>query len=391
MKNLIMFVACLLLGASAAASARPARSRAAAQLPVVSLIPAGQEIEFPSPADSNSPSYWNDEGDLVLFTSVGHPSFSVGRDLATLTTVGEVAFETETPGRKWLESVVRTRDGVLYGYYHQEPAAICPETDLTEPRIGAAVSQDDGQTWRDLGIILTARPGYLHCDTPNSYFAGGVGDFTAILDRDERYLYFVFTTYAGDLGEQGVSVARLDWADRDKPVGRVSKFFDGHWLEPGIAGAATSIFPALPLWEEPETDAFWGPSLHWNTSVQQYVMLLNHDIGPNWTQEGIYVAFAPTLDDPSLWSSPEKIMDGGDWYPQVVGLKDRRGTDAIAGKEAWFCLRGTCSFRIVFEMQEATASTLRPGVVVSAPAKTVAIKAKHAPIRPRRRGSTSGE
>src|SRR5205823_13170351 len=54
-------------------------------------------------------------------------------------------------------------------------------------------------------------------------------------------------------------------------------------------------------------NAFWGPSVHWNVYLEQYVMLLNRAKDESYTQEGIYVSFAPRLDDPRLWSPPEKI------------------------------------------------------------------------------------
>lgn len=364
---------------------RGVRSQATERARLVRFEP---EVRFPEEVDSNSPSYWNDARELVLFTSVGHPAFSVGRDLASLTPVGDVLLDSALPGGKWLEAVVRADDRTLYGYYHNEPPGICPDSDLTAPQIGAAVSSDDGQSWRDLGIILTARPGFLHCDTPNTYFAGGVGDFSVMLDRSREYLYILFTTYAGVPGEQGVTVARLPWSERDRPVGKVLKYFDGAWSEPGLEGAATAIFPAMPLWEDAETDGYWGPSLHWNTSLQQYVMLLNRTLGSTWVNEGIYVSFAPTLDDPDRWSEAQKILDGGDWYPQVVGLEHGHGTDRVAGKEAWFFLHGRSSFRIVFETgpsaSNGVVSTARAGVVTGA-ASSAPIPRAPSPTQPRRR------
>jgi hypothetical protein len=328
--------------------------------------------------------YWNDLGELVLFTSLGVPVFSVGPDITRLTTVGEVGFDNQLDGGRWLESVLRAGDGTLYGYYHFEPSGVCAEIELTEPQIGAAVSDDDGQTWRDLGIVLTATPGYRYCDSVNSYFAGGVGDFSAILDRQQRYVYFFYTTYAGEPGEQGVSVARLPWSERDRPVGAVHKFFDGLWQEPGLEGRTTSVFPASVLWQDSGTDSYWGPSLHWNTELQSYVMLLNHTIGSFFAQDGIYIAFASTLEDPSLWTWPEQIIQGGDWYPQVVGLEDNRGTDSVAGREAWLCVRGSCGYRIVFEPAGAEPQK-RAGVVTKAPATREPVKAKQGPRGPRRR------
>lgn len=372
----------------AEAAAAAGRARAVAPVQVL-LMPLERQVEFPSAVDSNSPLFWNDLNEMVLFTSFGHPFFSVGPELARMAPVAEVGWATETPGAKWLESVIRAGDGTLYGYYHLEPPDLCLESgqvDLTEPQIGAAVSLDDGQTWRDLGIVLTARPGYLRCDTANSYFAGGVGDFSVVLDQEQRYAYFFFTTYAGESGEQGVCVARLLWAERDRPVPKVVKFFDGLWLEPGLGGRATAIFPAMPRWDELDTDAFWGPSVHWNTQLQAHVMLLNHDLGTTFSNEGIYVAFSFDLDDPSLWTNPEMIIEGGDWYPQVVGLEQEKGTDARAGREAWLCVRGRCSFRVVFQAADAGEQTARAGAVVSAPRKTAPVAARHGPTRSRRRG-----
>jgi hypothetical protein len=349
----------------------------------VSLVPLGREISFPGSVDSNSPLFWNDLGEMVLFTSFGQPLLSVGPDLQQLTPVGSVAFDQdEAAGRRWLESVIRTGDGTLYGYYHSEPHGLCgDESGLTEPQIGAAVSLDDGLSWRDLGIVLRAPGGTLRCETPNSYFAGGVGDFSVVLDPDERYAYFFISSYSGAPTEQGVSVARLSWAERDRPAGKLEKFFEGLWLEPGLGGRTTAIFPAARLWDELDADAYWGPSVHWNTELRQYVMLLNHNIGTSFTNEGIYVSFAADLADPASWSAPEKIVEGGGWYPQVIGLESERGTDKQAGREAWFCVHGVCAHRIVFEdaapaSRASAAGTLRttaekapPPVMKNAPAR----------------------
>jgi len=97
-----------------------------------------------------------------------------------------------------------------------------------------------------------------------------------------------------------------------------------------------------------KVDAFWGPSVHWNTYLEQYVMLLNHAKDSAWSQEGIYISFAPRLDDPSLWTKPVKILDGGIWYPQVMGLEDGSGTDKVAGRQARFFMGGVSQHLIQF-------------------------------------------
>ncbi len=152
-------------------------------------------------------------------------------------------------------------------------------------------------------------------------------------------------------------MARLVWADRDEPVGKVTVWRDGVWLparafrqsrDDGTTvirwfyPAATPIHPTTDSWHDDDTntDAFWGPSVHWNTYLEQYVMLLNRAKNSNFDEEGIYVSFAPTLDDPSRWSTPVKILKGGSWYPQVLGLEPGVGTDKTAGEWARLFITG---------------------------------------------------
>jgi hypothetical protein len=169
--SLRVLVALALLAPAGSVLASQARTVRATAAYRAELKPLAAPFLFPSPVDSNSPLFWKGDGELVLFTSVGHPTLNVGRQLDSLTPVGEVTIESELPGGKWLEAVIPAGEGVLYGYYHNEPPGVCPDDpSLTAPQIGAMRSGDDGQTWVDLGIVLTARPGYITCDTVNTYF-----------------------------------------------------------------------------------------------------------------------------------------------------------------------------------------------------------------------------
>src|SRR4029079_9938336 len=105
---------------------------------------------------------------------------------------------------------------------------------------------------------------------------------------------------------QGVAVARMRLVDLDQPVGKVWKWRDGGWSEPGLGGRVTPIFAAKIDWHRPDADVFWGPSIHWNTYLQQYVILLNRAKDANWTQEGVYVSFNPDLSKPNAWSAPAR-------------------------------------------------------------------------------------
>ena len=242
----------------------------------------------------------------------------------------------------WMESVVVDEDGTWYGYYRMEvPAEQCGRPDRTLPRIGAARSEDSGETWRDLGIILEAPPGWYDCNTTNQYFVGGVGNVSAMLDHRSKDLYLYFTQYSKPRTAQGVALARLAWADRDAPVGRVSVFYAGSWLAAEatvsddngdmhldfIYSAGTPLVAVEHPWHDGEAvDAFWGASVHWNPSLQLYVMLLNRTRDEQFTQEGVYVSFAKRLDDLSAWTTPMKIVDG-DTAPETIGLDSGESGD----------------------------------------------------------------
>jgi hypothetical protein len=351
----------LLVGAAGAAASLAAAS--APEQPKVMLrdapllrFPGANAPEPAGETDCNSPAHW-DDGTLYLFNSAGHPWRSAGPDLFHLTADRRrCAYDKEANGGRWIEATWKDGDGALYGWYHNEPGGVCPErkdAHLTAPRIGALRSNDNGATWHDLGVILEAPPGSLHCDTRNFYFAGGNGDFSVLLDARKQYFYFFFSAY-GDFAEQGVAAARMKFADRNAPVGKVWKWRNGKWNEPGLGGHLTPVFPAAVDWHREDADAFWGPSIHWNTHLKLFVMLLNRAKDKDWTQEGLYVTFNRDLANPHGWTKPQRIMDAPfrpGWYPQVIGL-ETGGTDKRAGRVARLFVHGQSRWEIVF---------LRPG------------------------------
>jgi hypothetical protein len=324
-------------------------------------------LELPGSVDSNSPAVWSDDGTAlhVFMSYSGIISEADGPTQTQLGSADPVAwFRTATPGGLWMEGVVADVDGTWYGYYHNEVApADCAGSDKVRPRIGAARSRDQGRTWRDLGVILEASDP-SNCDTSNTYDVGGVGDFSVMLDPDARYLYIFYSDYSQTVAQQGVAVARMLWANRDRPVGALAVWNDGLWLPAnwkftgmGRQRTITWTYPAgTPMygvrrsWHsgDGKVDAFWGPSIHWNTYLERYVMLLNHANTGGFGSEGIYVAYAPTLDDPRAWSAPQRLVAGGSWYPQVIGLADEGGTDKRAGQRARFYISGRSTATIEF-------------------------------------------
>lgn len=324
-------------------------------------------LRFTGNVDSNSPAVWQRVGSqswvFVLTSTAGRPSLAFGPQLRRMSVATPIAINPWPGGGIWMEAMVAADDGTLYGYYHNEMGATMCRGESQKkmiPRIGAVRSRDHGATWEPLGLVLEAPPGSYDCRTNNVYFVGGVGDFSVRLDPDSRDLYFFYSQYIRFDRLQGVGVARLAWADRDNPSGKIMVWNSRTWLpariiplDDGVQSiypAAVPIFPAAEGWHDDDTevDAFWGPSVHWNTYLEQYVMLLNHAKDTAWGQEGIYVSFSPRLDDPSLWSKPVKILDGGSWYPQVMGLEDGSGTDKVAGRQARFFMGGISQHLIQF-------------------------------------------
>lgn len=343
-------------------------SQASLPTPTAGLLRA-PAVSLSGKADSNSPVLWTlDEGELEMrvLTSVdGQPSMSEGSRFWSLVAPALVQFTSHPGHGVWMEAVIEDDQGAWYGFYHNEiPADLCGRPDRVIPRIGAARSFDKGVTWEDLGIVLEAPLDSHVCESGNGYFLGGVGDLSALLDPDGTHVYLFFSQYGRDASAQGIAVARLLWATRDSPVGRTEVWNDGAWLPatPLVSettgdvlgwthASGTALFPTSKPWHDGDSanDAFWGASVHWNTFLEQYVMLFNRAADEQWTQEGIYVAFAARLDDPQGWSAPQRLLAGGGWYPQVIGIEQGAGTDKYAGQRARLFVGGASVFVIEFK------------------------------------------
>ncbi len=307
--------------------------------------------------DSNSPLHWDNQGRLHVFASVAYPYHTAGADLFSLINPVftpervQINANVRAPmaGNLWLEATYRDFNGVLYGWYHNERRSPCADPHLTIPRIGAMVSLNEGKTWQDLGIVLQASDAVMDCATQNYYFAGGEGDFTVVLDQARQFFYFFFDAYHDPVNEQGICVARLAYADRNDPVGKVWKWHQGNWREPGLNGRVSPIFPPVVEWHRRDANALWGPAVHYNTYLDSYVMLLNHAINGEWAQEGIYVSFNKFPGNPFGWSTPLRLPfnPGGRAYPEVVGV--RRGeTDKVLGQTGRLFLLGESNWELIF-------------------------------------------
>ena len=318
-------------------------------------------------ADSNSPSHWSGST-LYVFNSWEQPWRATGPDAFHLGKGSPVGFENPELKKMWIwvESTWKDDDGMLYGWVHNEVPNICPPKPDNIPgypivvRVGAVRSTDDGANWKYLGSVLGGAADSVRCNTQNPWYAGGMGDQFVMPDKEKKYFYFFFTNYSGIFAEQGICMARMHYSDRDNPRGKVWLYYKGMWNEPGIGGNATPLFPATVDIARRDCNTFWGPSIHWNTYLDEYVMLLNRVYDSAWQAEGIYISFNPDLSDPNGWSPPQKIMDrqeaihadpqkpGNGWYAQVMGT-GRGETDKLAGRTARIFLDGQSRWEIEFQ------------------------------------------
>lgn len=310
-----------------------------------------KEFKFPVPTDSGCPSHW-DNNTFYLFSSSEFAKRLSGTSLFDLKNDGLVKWDSDEKKSRWIEATYKDKDGTLYGWYHHEKGPVCKNRMpkyYAAPAIGQGVSHDNGATWFDMGFVIDDEPNTFNCDTVNKYFPGGSGDCSVIVDNKKEYIYLFFGSYGKDIQQQGISVARMRYNDIKQPNGKMLRWYDNDWTQPGINGKNTPIFPAVSDWHSAKPDAFWGPSVHWNTYLKTYVMLLNRAIDPNFWQEGIYISFNKDLSNPQGWSKPVQVRKGGSWYPLIIGTdKQKQETDKLVGRRARYFEQGVSLWEIQF-------------------------------------------
>jgi len=363
--------------------------------PTLTLVPVPElRIESPVGSDCNRPSFWVGDTFHQIVSNQHAWRSNGGRDAATAQQFTLARFDDDDPTfawsdsarwyvhdinsdraptstkMRWIESVYRRpADGVLFGLYHLEegPYVRCgapyERPYLSVPHIGLARSQDDGKSWRNLGIILSDGSFPISCDLPIRFFAGGVGDPSMAVGPDSSHLYIVFTDYSGnDPRTQGIQVARLSVADLDAPLradgtSKALRWYNGAWAGPGLQGRPgervgqqwreTPLGQATPLlaparsWQQADGGEYWGPSLSWNTHLQAFVLLLNRVSGAKaFDAEGNYITYLPDIARPRVVpATPLRLQDlpgapEGGWYVQLLGDPREKGTSALAGQDA---------------------------------------------------------
>lgn len=273
-------------------------------------------------------------------------------------------------GSVWFESIHQDKNDssgkTLYSLYHNEnyPSTLVyrPETGegmsddnwppglkgddsiQAAPRIGIMKSTDGGDSWVNLGIILEDRNDrMIRLPINKNYcFPGGVGDPSAIANRD--YLYVFFGEYAYpetfsadtwtsevEASGQCVSVGRILISDLDNPSKKAKRWdgtgFDADWN--GIGQPIKSL--QIPKEEggggvsQGDELYYWGPSVSWNDEIQAWVMLLGRVDGPFWVGGQLFLSINTNKDlgegdNSQHWSKPVEIVNRPGhtlWYPSL--------------------------------------------------------------------------
>lgn len=178
--------------------------------------------------------------------------------------------------------------------------------------LGLAKSSDEGETWQDLGLIISGTHPY------NANGALDIGDGTLVANDPEtgqKYFYIYFgtdTTY--------LSVARAPYDEllcaifmadpaRMPATGRFHKYYEGQWSSAGLDGPASELFPAVTG----ETDG--DPQVFWSSYRRRFIAIEDN---------GQYIAYGESVDGlhwPAmqvlLGTNPQTPVYG---YANAVGL-----------------------------------------------------------------------
>ena len=216
------------------------------------------------------------------------------------------------------------------------PSAVC--------RIGVMKSLDGGKSWKNNGIFIEDEQPRLILKQHNTAanFAGGTGDPSAVASG--KYLYLFYGEYGypatykkatystkTEWGGQCISIARILLSDLDNPADKAKRWDGTGFNAPyNLAGKPVRSIQ-IPIGagggpaSSPKGKYFWGPSVSWNTYLNEWVMLMAKAEGPSWRGSSIYISFNKNRDlgsgrNSQAWSVPKLLLNKPGhtlWYPSL--------------------------------------------------------------------------
>ena len=202
--------------------------------------------------------------------------------------------------------------GIWIMVYHGEK---WPQGDPTRfvPFTNLAKSTDNGNTWTDLGMILSSFPPY----DPNCQVdCGGTGAAPFILKNevDGQYMYLYHNDTTASFA---VSRAKISDIVSEAVQGRAAlftKYYNGSFSQPGLEGLSDPIFGGTSL-----ISAFYDVS--YNSSLGKYII-----VAPILDAQGFNLYFMES-EDGINWVLSQAITSGTPEHFYVT-ITDDNGNDS---------------------------------------------------------------
>jgi len=179
--------------------------------------------------------------------------------------------------------------------------------------LGLAKSSDEGQTWQDLGLIISG----THPYNPQGQLDIGDGNLVVATDpaTHQKYFYVYFgtdTTYlSAARAPYDELLCAIFMAESEKmpATGRFHKYYNGAWNSAGLDGPATELFPAVTG----ETDG--DPQVKWSSYRNRFIAIEDN---------GQYIAYGESAD--GLHWPPMQVVLGMNPQTPVYGYATPVGT-----------------------------------------------------------------
>ncbi len=274
--------------------------------------------------------YWTDGNMGVMPSGDGNFIFFAANGANTARTTGPMDDPAQTVS--YYNGVISGMDD-KYPYSAGGPVYVDPESDMmllfyhaevhfadTATRfysdIGMAVSYDQGETFQNLGIILSPNA------EPSSDYTAEIKGGTYAIKDGWVYVYFGDVNAPQEYINLAVARAPLDevvQAAKNGTVAEFKKYYQGDFTEPGINGRSSELEVGNPLNR-------WM-SVTYNTFIDRFLMVIAETTNDQRT-----ILYLTSSEDGITWTprAPIQERSGELFYPSIIdpaGAANTTGQD----------------------------------------------------------------